>query len=99
MESLDEALLQLGRNSYDVVAVDLSCDESLLSLDAIGARAPQVALVALMLPSEREKWFEAWRRGAQECLSTETLDPSRLQNAARRALERKWLTNFLSATE
>ncbi len=41
VEGLDEARLQLGRSSYDVVAVDLSGQESMLALEAIGARAPQ----------------------------------------------------------
>lgn len=92
---LDEALLLLGQNPYDAVIVDVSRGNHLPDLTAINRRAPAAALVALTPAGAPERCFEAWRHGAQECLSLPDFDAVALQRAARRALERKWLSGFL----
>lgn len=93
--SLDEALLLLGQRPYDAVVVDVSRDGGLGHLTVLGARAPHAALVALTSALDPGCCFEAWRHGAQECVTIQGAEPAELHRAARRALERKWLGRFV----
>ncbi len=93
--TLDEALLLLGERVYDVVAVDVTAPDGRMRLEALRQRAPHAGLIALTAPGDPGRRFDALRAGAHECLPASPLDALELELAARAALDRRWLSEFL----
>jgi PAS domain S-box-containing protein len=93
--TLDEALLALGETPFDAVAVDVSTDDGATRLAAIRQRSPRTALIALTSALAPASVFDSLRDGAQECLPAAATDAVELEAVARRALDRKWLAEFL----
>ncbi len=65
---LPRALETLAAGGFDAVLVDVSSDAGLTAVDAVRARAPEVAVIAVGAEPAVERVVEAMRRGAVDFL-------------------------------
>ncbi len=90
---LEDALQLLGRESFDVVLLDLSLPDS-QGLEGLGkaqARAPGVPFIILTGMDDETMALKAVQQGAQDYLAKASLSNALLVRAIRHAIERKRL--------
>jgi diguanylate cyclase (GGDEF)-like protein len=89
--TLEEALVQLGRQSFDVVLTDL-CLPDACGLDAVvrlRRQHPQTPVVVLTAIEDAALGEQALAAGAQDVLLKSEIDPSSLSRALRHARQRQ----------
>ena len=97
--SLAEASVQLGRQAFDAVLLDLSLPDStgLETVDRLSAAAPGVPIVVLTGLDDEEVGLETVRHGAQDYLLKGRADAWTVARAVRYAIERKRTEEALDA--
>ncbi|MFB3904658.1 MAG: response regulator [Acidobacteriota bacterium] len=101
VERLDEALVRLGRQSFDVVLLDLSLPDSsgVETLVRIQREVPGVPVVVLTGLSDQTLAIEAVRHGVQDYLIKGQTDERQIARAIRYAIERQRMEKELRRSE
>jgi signal transduction histidine kinase len=91
VESLGDLLFAVGRQTFDVVLLDLNLPDSrgLATLDAVRQAAPDTPVLIFTGLEDEELGIEAVSRGAQDYLVKRCDPPKELPRAIRYAIERK----------
>ncbi|MFB6136540.1 MAG: hybrid sensor histidine kinase/response regulator [Halobacteriaceae archaeon] len=91
VETLADAVAELDGEGYHVVLLDLGLTETtgLDTLDRVAETAPDVPVVVLTGNRDNDVAVEAIRRGAQDYLTKDRIDPHTLARSLRYAVERR----------
>ncbi len=98
-DSVEEALETLSRATFDAVVFDADLGPTLEALALIRERAPFAGLVVVGDRTTPELAFNTVHYGAHEFLSKPGLTQLTLENAVRRAIDRRWLAGFAERRE
>jgi len=100
-DHLAGALEMLGRDPFDIVLLDLELPDSrgLESVARLAAEAPQVPVIALGGPDDKNTAAQAVQMGVQDCLIKGHMEGDFLMRAISYALERKRAELQLQAAE
>ncbi len=98
-ESLDDAIVRLQTERFDVILLDLGLPDStgIDTLVRTSAAAPQLPIVVLTGSEDHEISLEAIRRGSQDYLIKGHVDGNVVANAIRHSIERKQAAEELKA--
>jgi signal transduction histidine kinase len=94
--SLDGALAEVARQSFDAIVLDLGLPDAtgLDVLRTLRERAPDLPIVVLSGQDDVDFALSALRLGAQDSLVRSTLEGGALHRAIRHAIERKRVQDF-----